>query len=70
MPGYVEKALRQFQHIKKKDQHAPHEYTQLFYRKKMQYSSPPNKYKQLDLKGSKRVQSVYGFFCIMQERLI
>ena len=62
MPIYVEKALRQFQLIKKKEQHTPHEYTKHFYGKKIQYSSPPDKSRQLNLKGSKRVQSVCGNF--------
>ena len=67
MPGYVDKALHQFQHTKKKEQHAPHEYAKPFNGKKIQYLSPPDKSQQLDLKGSKRVQSVCGIFCIMRE---
>ena len=70
IPGYVDKMLRQFQHIKKKEQHVSHEYAEPFYWKKIKHSSPPDKFQQLDSKGSKRVQSVCEFVCIMQERSI
>ena len=47
---------------RKKKQHAPHEYAKHFYGKKIQYSSPPDRSRHLDLKGCKRVQSVFGNF--------
>ena len=38
MPGYVKKAFKQFQHIKRaKQQHAPYPYTQIIYGTKKQY---------------------------------
>ena len=41
MPGYVEQALEQFQHLKPKSiQHAPHQWNRPIYGQRIQYVKP------------------------------
>ena len=61
MPGYVQKALKQFQHKRKnKPQHAPYPSAKINYGAKEQYTHtlPPSP--ALDKKGVKQVQEIVG----------
>jgi hypothetical protein len=61
MPGYIEKALRQFQHPKPKTpQHAPFPTTPIKYGARTQYAKAPSTAPLLDQKGKKFIQQVCG----------
>ena len=63
MPGYITKALQNFQNpATKKPQYSPHVWFNPTYGKKVQYALPPEKLPVLDKKGTKRVQSITGTF--------
>ena len=63
MPGYVKKALEKYQHkVPAKPQHAPHKWNKPTYGQRVQYATPEDTTKKLDIKGTKRVQSVSGAF--------
>ena len=63
MPGYVVKALHEFQHpYPKKPQYAPHAWIPPTYGQKVKYAFPPEMLPVLYKKGTKRVQSITGTF--------
>jgi hypothetical protein len=66
MPGYIEKALRQFQHPKPKTpQHAPFPTTPIKYGARTQYAKAPSTAPLLDQKGKKFIQQVCGKFLFL-----
>ena len=63
MPGYVPKALDQFNHPSPIwPQYAPHTWSRPNYGQKVQYAQPADETKQLDGKGQRRVQAIVGKF--------
>ena len=63
MPGYVKKALKQFQHeTPKKHQNSPFPYTEPTYGATKQYAKEESKTAKLDKKGKRFVQQVCGKF--------
>ena len=66
MPGYVKKALKQFQHIKsKKKQHSPFPCARINYGAKKQYATQASTAPELDKKGKKYIQQVCGKFLFL-----
>ena len=66
MPGYVAKALKQFQHQKPtKNQHAPFPCARINYGAKKQYITQHSQAPALDNKGKKYIQQVYGKFLFL-----
>ena len=62
MPGYVDQALQNFQHIKPTHiQHAPHQWNRPAYGQRIQYTKPDETDK-LDKKGKRLIQSIVGKF--------
>ena len=63
MPGYVSKALKQFQHNKpQKRQDSPFQYTEPTYGAKKQYAKKASTAPALDKKGKRFIQQVCGKF--------
>eukprot|EP00957_Ditylum_brightwellii_P139504 10632305-Ditylum_brightwellii.AAC.1 len=63
MPGYMLRALKQFQHVAPKHpQHAPHQWNKLAYGQKIQYAKAPDISIRLDAKGQRLIQSIVGTF--------
>ena len=62
MPGYIKKALRQFQHKLHKQQNQPFPHTPIEYGAKQQYSKDKSESPKLNAKGKKFVQQVCGKF--------
>jgi len=65
MPGYVAKALKQFQHQTKKKQHAPFPCARINYGAKKQYATQQSTAPLLDKKGKKFIQQVCGKFLFL-----
>eukprot|EP00804_Cyclotella_cryptica_P024847 CCRYP_020549-RB/>CCRYP_020549-RB protein AED:0.47 eAED:0.47 QI:0/0/0/1/0/0/2/0/178 len=66
MPGYVDKALRQFQHSKPTaPQHAPFPTMPIKYGTRTQYTKEPSTLPLLDQKGKKFMQQVCGKFLFL-----
>ena len=66
MPGYVQKALKQFQHEStKKKQHAPFPCARINYGAKKQYATQHSTAPLLDKKGKKYIQQVCGKFLFL-----
>ena len=66
MPGYVAKALKQFQHIKSKtDQAAPYPCAKINYGAKKQYATQDSQAPPLDKNGGKYIQQVCGKFLFL-----
>ena len=66
MPGYVKKALKQFQHLMPtKQQHAPFPSTPIKYGAKKQYATQTSSAPLLDKKGKKFIQQVCGKFLFL-----
>ena len=62
MPGYVKKALLQFQHVLKKKQNQPFPHTPIKYGAKKQYATEESKAPALNATDKKFVQKVCGKF--------
>ena len=61
LPGYVSKALKQFQHtMPKRKQHAPFRSERIIYGAKKQYAKQQSQSPALDKKGKKFIQQVCG----------
>ena len=65
MPGYVKKALKQFQHILNKEQNAPYPSIPIKYGAKKQYATQASQAPLLDAKGKKFIQRVCGKFLFL-----
>ena len=66
MPGYVAKALKQFQHTKpKKDQAAPYPCAKINYGAKKQYATQSSQAPPLDKNGKKYIQQICGKFLFL-----
>ncbi len=66
MPGYVEKALKRFQHPPPKvKQDQPHPHISKTYDAKVQHATAPDKTSLLDKKGKKFIQEVTGVFLFL-----
>ena len=65
MPGYVKKALRQFQHIAKSKQTQPYPSVKIQYGAKKQYATQQSTAPLLDKKGKKFIQQVCGKFLFL-----
>jgi len=66
MPGYVKKALKQFQHVKRpKPQHAPYPSARIIYGAKKQYATQVSQAPPLDKHGKKFIQQVCGKFLFL-----
>ena len=63
--GYTEKALKQFNHTKKKNQNQPYPNAPIVYGAKKQYATQPSTAPLLDKKGKKFIQQVYGNFLFL-----
>ena len=66
MPGYVKKALKQFQHVLKKAQHAQYPSIPIKYSAKKQYATESSTAPPLDAKGKKFIQKVCGKFLFLE----
>ena len=62
MPGYVQKALTQFHHIRSKLQHQPFPHTPIKYGAKKQYATEESKSPKLNAADKKFIQKVCGKF--------
>jgi hypothetical protein len=63
MPTYVEKELKQFQHLPPiVPQDQPHQHVKKMYGEKVQHANPPNTSPSLDKAGKKFIQEVTGVF--------
>ena len=62
MPGYIIKALKQFEHERRKLQHQPYPSAIIKYGEKTQYATAQSTSPQLDNHGKKFIQQVCGFF--------
>ena len=62
MPGYVKKALKQFQHVLNNAQHSPYSSIPIKYGAKKQYATESFTTTPLDAKGKKFTQQVYDKF--------
>ena len=60
LPGYTYKALKQFNHTKKKNQNQPYPSAPIIYGAKKQYETQPSTAPLLDKKGKKFIQQVCG----------
>ena len=56
MPNYVKKALKQFQHVMRKEQHAPYPSVPIQYGAKKQYNMQVSTASPLDTKGKHFIQ--------------
>ena len=56
LPGYTEKALKQFNHTKKEKQNQPYPSTHIIYGAKKQYAAQPSSAPLHDKKGKKFIQ--------------
>ena len=65
MPGYVSKALTQFQHVLKKKQNAPYPSIPIQYGAKKQYATQASTAPLLDDRGKKFIQQVCGKFLFL-----
>ena len=65
MPGYVKKALKQFQHVMKKEQNQPFPSAPIKYGAKRQYATQESKAPLLDKQGKKFIQQVCGKFLFL-----
>ena len=65
MPNYVKKALKQFQHILKKLQHAPYPSAPIRYGAKKQYATQESTAPLVDAKTKKFIQQVCGKFLFL-----
>ena len=66
MPGYVAKALKQFQHtMPTRKQHSPYPSTKIDYGAKKQYATQASTAPPLDKKGKKFIQQVCGKFLFL-----
>ena len=66
IPGYVAKALKQFQHHKStKNQHAPVPCARINYGTKKEYATQQSQAPALDKKGKKYIQQVCGKFLFL-----
>ena len=66
MPGYVAKALKQFQHVTtSKKQGAPFPCARINYGAKKQYATQASSAPALDKKGKRFIQQVYGKFLFL-----
>ena len=66
MPGYVAKALKQFQHVPpSKKQDAPFPCARINYGAKKQYATQASSTLALDKKGKRFIQQVYGKFLFL-----
>ena len=65
MPKYVKKALKQFQHVVNKEQHAPYPSIPIKYGAKKQYATESSTAPLLDAKGKKFIQQVCGKFLFL-----
>jgi hypothetical protein len=65
MPGYVKKALKQFQHELRKQQQQPFPTVPIKYGAKKQYATQESKAPLLDAKGKKFIQQVCGKFLFL-----
>ena len=66
MPGYIKKALKQFQHELRKHQQQPFPIVPTKYGAKKQYATQESKAPFLDAKGEKVIQQVCGKFLFLQ----
>ena len=60
LPGYTDKALKQFNHTKKKQQNQPYPTAPIIYGAKKQYATQPSAAPLLDKKRKKFIQQVWG----------
>ena len=65
MPGYVAKALKQFQHTAKRQQHQPFPSEPIRYGAKQQYAEETSTAPALDKNGKKFIQQVCGKFLFL-----
>jgi len=65
MPNYVKKALKQFQHIANKLQHAPYPSVPIQYGAKKQYAAQKSSAPPIDAKIKKFIQQVCGKFLFL-----
>ena len=65
MPGYVSKALKQFQHIAAKCEYAPYPSVLIQYGAKKQYTTQPSTTPVLDSQAKKFIQQVCGKFLFL-----
>ncbi len=65
MPNYVKKALKQFQHIAGKLQHAPYPSVPIQYGAKKQYATQESHAPLLDDKAKRFIQKVCGIFLFL-----
>ena len=65
MPGYVKKALKQFNHTPGKKQHQPYPSARINYGAKKQYATQASTAPLLDKKGKKFIQQVCGKFLFL-----
>ena len=65
MPGYVAKALKQFNHTPQKKQHQPYPSVKINYGAKKQYATQQSDAPLLDKKGKKFIQQVCGKFLFL-----
>jgi hypothetical protein len=65
MPNYVKKALKQFQHIASKLQHAPYPSVPIQYGAKKQYATQESHAPLLDHKAKRFIQQVCGKFLFL-----
>ena len=65
MPNYVQKALKQFQHVLRKRQQAPYPSIPIQYGAKKQYATQASTAPLLDPKGKKFIQQVCGKFLFL-----
>jgi len=65
MPGYVAKALKQFQHILKKKQHSPFQCKEIQYGAKKQYATEGSTAPVVEPKSKKFIQQVCGKFLFL-----
>ena len=65
MPGYVAKALQQFQHVAKRQQHQPFPSERIQYGAKKQYAKEASTAPALDKKGKRFIQQVCGKFLFL-----
>ena len=71
MPGYVAKALKQFQHVKPtRRQDAPYPCARIQYGAKKQYATQASTAPALDKKGKRYIQQVCGKFLWAEQSIL
>jgi hypothetical protein len=65
MPGYIQKALKQFQHVASTKQQQPYPSAPINYGAKKQYATQQSSSPLLDAKGKKFIQQVCGKFLFL-----